>query len=255
MSTFYAAICRLLPEETKWEIASDEDNINCLTRIAHGSGEAVDEFILSNMRLVSGVVTKFIARHPKSQYLAEDMFSEGLWTLTKGVKTIAARLQADITWLPRLTEHWGETNNGLNMLGYLYISIYRNVQECYELESSIPISKKIRDRHTPPGKDHPTLKVDIPAEYFELESCEPFNVVHLMEDILGVCETQDDEFIILSTLTMMEREEVAEQLGISVITLWRRKKALYKRFCDEENMDLKPKARKSRESRESSPSD
>lgn len=248
MSTFYDAIRHLLPEDGTDDIPTEKENIAALSLIASGCNEAIDTFIISNMRLVSGIVTKFIARHPKSQYLADDMFSEGLWTLTKSVKIIATRLQNDPSGLPRLIESWGETSNGLNVLGYLYISVYRNVQECYELESSTPISKKIRNRHTPPGRDRPTLKVDIPDEYFELESCDPFNVVHLMEDILGVCETPDDEYILLSALTMMDREEVAEQLGISVVTLWRRKKALYQRFCEEENMVWKPlKVRKPKE--------
>lgn len=216
------------------QIPSTEDNIACFKRIVEGSDEAIEEFILSNSRLVSGVVARFIKIHPNSQYLADDMFSEGLLAFTKVIDILAKALRDDP--VENLDAMWREDDNGFNVIMYLYIAIYRDVQECYELDSSEPISQKIRERHTPPGKKYPTRKVDIPDEYFEYAACDTFSVIYLMEDILGICPTPEDEFILKSGLTMMENEEVAEHLGISIPTLWRRKKFLYRKFCTQQEI-------------------
>jgi len=241
MQTFYDDIRRSMTDEG--QPPTIEENISCFQRIVEGSDAAIDEFILSNMRLVSGVVSRFIKIYPKSRYLADDMFCEGLLAFTRSIKILAQTLRKNPEKVDNLGEMWREEDNGFNVVIYLFIAIYRDVQRCYELDSSETISERMQERHTPPGRKYPTRKIDISDEYFERTSCDTFSVTYLMEDILGICHTEEDEFILKSGLTLMDNREVAQHLGISVTTLRRRKKCLYGRFCTQQEIPLIPPSR------------
>lgn len=230
MRPFYRDINRLLGDKSPDAAPSTQENIECLQRAIAGDDGAIDEFIIKNMRLVGGVIAKFISLHPSAQYLVDDLFSEGLLFLTEGVNR----------WVRNAREKEGDYFTGkedkISILGYLYIAIYRNVQRYYELDSTDTISETLRSRHTPPGGEAPTRQIDIPQDWIENQTYDAFVEIYCLERIYGACQTEEETLLVNARLAGLTQKEIARELGISVPTTRKREQKLYKRFCKQQGL-------------------
>jgi DNA-directed RNA polymerase sigma subunit (sigma70/sigma32) len=230
---FYDDINHLLGSaETK--IPTIKENVECFKRAIDGDDDAIDEFIVNNMKLVGGVVTKFIALYPRAQYLVDDMYCEGLMILTRSVRRWVARIRDNREEYRGKLDILGDGD--VNILGYIYIAVYRNVQECYERESSETISEKMRALHTPPGSDSPTRKLDFPQEWFENQTYDAFEEIFYLEKIHGTCKTDVEKRIIDSRLLGLSQKEVAKKVGLSAPTIRKYERTLYSRFCKQQGL-------------------
>jgi len=229
MKPFYKDINRLLGSKSPSAAPSIKENIKCLRQAIAGDDGAIDEFIIKNMRLVGGVITKFISLHPSAQYLADDLFSEGLLFLTEGVNR----------WVRNAREEGYDhfvNKDKISILGYLYIVIYRNVQQYYELDSTDTISATLRSRHTPPGDEAPTRQIDIPQDWIKNQTYDAFVEIYCLERIYGACQTEEETLLVNARLVGLTQKEVAKELGISVPTTRKREQKLYKRFCKQQGL-------------------
>jgi len=215
--------------------ADPVQNRECFKRAIEGSEEAVQEFITTNMRLVATVVNRFMQRYRSSIYLADDMFSEGLFVLIRAVRTLMKYLPEDAEKLQHGLASFGrETDEtDFNVIMYIYVCIYRAVQQLYETDSSDPISERFRTRHTPKGRDLPTRKVNLNTFDFEMISCDPFQEIYLFEDIMDTCQTDDERFIVSRRLEGYIDREIAKELNCDRSYVTHVKNRLYKRFCGE----------------------
>jgi hypothetical protein len=238
----YEAIEHLLSVDNPTTAPTLRDNFDCLRRAVRGDDMAIDEFIINNMRLVSAVVIKFISIHPSAVYLEDDLFSEGLLTLTRGVRDRVMVMReafdelGELDAIDELVE-----NDDYNTIGWLYVAISRQVQECYERDSSEPISKRYRERHTPPGSSSPTLKIDFANRWIDCDLCDPFQEIFLLEDILGACKDEVDTGMVYCRLDGLTQKDVAEKLGVSVKTVRSREKNLYRRYHKQKGVSIEGK--------------
>ena len=230
MEPFYKDINQLLGDKSPSGAPSTKENIECLQRAIAGDEEAIDEFIIKNMRLVGGIVTKFISLHPSAQYLADDLFGEGLLFLTEGVNRWVRDARE------RGYEHFTGNEEKISILGYLYIAIYRNVQRHYEIDSTDTISETLRSRHTPSGSDVPIRKVDTSQDWIENQTYDAFAEIFYLEQIYGACQTEEDTLLVNTRLAGLTQKEIAKELGISVPTVRKRERRLYKRFCKQQGL-------------------
>jgi len=216
-------------------------NRDCFRRAVEGSEEAVREFIMVNMRLVTTIIFRFMNRHPASEYLVDDMFSEGLLVLTRAVRTLAKYLPDDREkfqeGLASFTSPVNTTD--LNVIMYIYVSIYRAVQQLYEADSSDPISPRFRAKHTPKGQDTPTRKVNLDDYTFEGIPCDPFQIIYLLEDIRDTCQTDEEHFIIERRHEGYIDREIAKELNRDRSYVTRVKNRIFQRFCEER--DISPR--------------
>ena len=235
MTTFYDDINHLLGKSQVIRTPTVKENIECFSRAVNGDDAAIDEFILQNMKLVGGIITKFIQRVPRAQYLVDDMLGEGLVVLTRGVHRWVNRIRDN---RDDYQDDFGTLDTGktLNILGYLYVAISQNVQECYEKESTVPLSTKTRSRHTPSGSETPTMKVDLPQTCIENQTYDAFKEVFYLEEIYGACRTDEEKQIVDARLAGLTQKEVAKRVGLSPPTIRRREKALYTRFCKQQGL-------------------
>ncbi len=230
MKPFYKDINRLLGDKSPSTSPSTKENIKCLQRAIAGDNEAIDEFIVKNMRFVGGIVTKFISRHPSAQYLADDLFSEGLLFLTKCVNHWVRDVRE------KGSKHFTGNEEKISILGYLYIAVYRNVQRCYELDSTDTFSKTMRSRHTPSGSNTPTRQVDTSQGWIENQTYDAFQEIFYLEQIYGACKTEEETLLVNARLAGLSQKEISKELGISVPTTRKREKTLYKRFCKQQGI-------------------
>ncbi len=229
MRPFYKDINRLLGDKSPDAAPSTQENIECLQRAIAGDNGAIEEFIIKNMRLVGSIVTKFISLHPSAQYLADDLFSEGLLFLTEGVNR----------WIRdarERNEHFTGREEKISILGYLYIAIYRNVQRYYEVDSTDTISNTLRSRRTPLGGNTPTRRINVPQDWIESQTYDAFVEIFCLEQIYGVCQTEEETHLVNARLAGLTQKEVAKELGISVPTTRKREQKLYRRFCKQQGL-------------------
>ena len=227
--------------DIKQRLDGEEDQIDpvqnceCFKRAMTGSEEAIQEFIMNNMRLVTAAVNRFMVRHSKSSYLMDDMFSEGLLVLVRAVRTLVRYLPKDEEKLQHgLASFTSQVNaTDFNVIMYIYISIYRAIQRLYELDSSDPISERIRTGHTPKGLDRPTRKVNFSDSDCEGIPCDPFQEVYLLEAIADACQTDDEHFIINRRREGYIDREIAEELNCDRSYVTHTKNRVYRRFCEE----------------------
>ncbi len=215
------------------EHLSPEQNRDCFKRAVEGSEEDLQEFIVANMRLVTNAIEHFIARHPTSVYLDEDMFSEGLLALTRSTKTLVKQLQGDDEafriGLTSFTDRANPEENP-NVIMYIYVSIYRAIQMLYEIDSSDAISNRVRKLHTPSGKTLPTKRVEVPSTCFEELECDPFGEVFLLEAVFDVCKTDHERLVLEKRLAGYMDWQIAEELDCHRASITRVRNRLYKRF-------------------------
>lgn len=237
MKPFYKEISCMLGDESPDGAPTTEENMACLSRAVAGDDAAIDEFIIDNMRLVGGIVTKFIAVCPSSQYLADDMFAEGLLFLTESVRRLVRGARE--SGLPA-GDYFGfkakDCKDKINVLGYLYIVVYRNVQRHYELDSTDTISNTLRERHTPPGRNSPTRKVEIPQGMLESQTYDAFAEIFFLEQVYGACRTELETHMVDAKLRGLNKQEVAEELGVSKPTARKIERKLYRRFCRQQGL-------------------
>lgn len=229
MRPFYKDINRLLGDKSPDAAPSTRENIECLQRAIAGDDGAIDEFIIKNMRLVGSIVTKFISLHPGAQYLADDLFCEGLLFLTEGAKRWVGSAQES-------NEYFTGNEEKISILGYLYIAIYRNVQRYYEVDSTDTISDTLRSRHTPLGGNTPTRRIDMPQDWIESQTYDAFVEIFYLEQIYGACLTEEETHLVNARLAGLTQKEVAKELGISVPTTRKREQKLYRRFCKQQGL-------------------
>ncbi len=227
--------------DIKQQLETEEDQIDpvqnceCFKRAVDGSEEAIQEFIMNNMRLATIAVDHFRNRYPISAYLIDDMFSEGLLVLTRAVRTLVKYLPEDAEKFRQgLVSLMGPVKiPNFNIPMYIYVSIYRAVQQLYEQDSSDPISDRFRIKHTAKGQKFPTRKVSLDGFIFENTSCDPFQEIYLLEDIMDACQTDDEHFIIGKRHEGYIDREIAEELNCDRSYVTRVKNRVYKRFCEE----------------------
>jgi DNA-directed RNA polymerase specialized sigma subunit len=239
---YYGCISNLRPESSPNEPSpTTEWNIQQLAIAVSQDGlksdEAADLLITENMRLIGAAITKFTSLHQDAEYLIDDMFSEGLLALTKSIRVLVRHYKADPDKLRHFMENLDKTpNEKFNLLGYIYMSIYRAIQKCYEIDSSNPISARIRHKHTPKGASKPTRQVDMSPEYFVHLSEDTFNEIYLMEDIEGACVNDMEVNIAHLRSDGLTIQETADELGVSHATVWRGKNSIYARYCKQQGL-------------------
>jgi len=238
MSFYHEIKQQLEAEDPEGEI-NREQNRDYFQRAVKGSEEDVHRFITNNMRLVTTAVERFMKRHRASTYLVDDMFSEGLLTLTRAVRTLVKQLSVDEEkfqqGLASFVSDPGETD--LNVIMYIYISAYRAIQLLYEFDSSDAISARVRDQHTPEGHDEPTGKVDLQGFDFDYLPCDPFSEIFYLEDIMDSCTTDDERFIVEQRLHGYLDREIANEMGCKRANVTQIKTRVYRRFCREAGID------------------
>lgn len=213
--------------------ASPEKNRECFRAAVEGDDEDLNNFIVTNMRLVTNAIEHFMSRHPSS-YLVDDMFSEGLLALTRSTQTLARQLSEDEELLQiGLNSFMEETRQeeNPNVIMYIYISIYRAIQRLYEADSTDCISDRMRRQFTPSGETTPTKQVDVPGVCFEHLSWDPFEEIFLLENVLDVCKTDDERFFIEKRLAGYRDHEIATALGCHRASIPKMRNRLYYRFC------------------------
>lgn len=239
---YYDCISRLRPESKPNEPSPSLGwNISQLAMAVSQDGsksdEAADLIITENMRLIGAAITKFTALHPDAEYLVDDMFSEGLWALTRAVRTLVRHYKANPSKLQHFLENLDKIpSEDFNLLGYIYMSIYREVQKCYEVDSSNPISARMRHSHTPKGSTRPTRQVDMSPEYFTHLVEDTFNEVYAMEDIEGACVNDLEISIAHLRSDGLTIQETADVLDVSHATVWRGKNSIYNRYCKQQGI-------------------
>jgi hypothetical protein len=202
-----------------------------------GGDKAADLLITENMRLIGSAITRFTMLHPDAEYLVDDLFSEGLLALTTAIRTLVKFYKDNPEKLKDFLDHAGGTEGGkYNFIGYIYVTIYRMIQRCYEIDSSNPISKRMRERHTPKGCDKPTRQVDMPPDFFTYLTTDAFDEVYALENIEGACTEVIDFEIVHLRLVGKTLDEIAEILDIGQASVWRHRKALYQRYCKQQGI-------------------
>ncbi len=234
--SFYDNLRQLMGESSQLAGLDCDANRDCFEKAVNGSEVATHEFITNNARLVSTAVSRFMARRPSSTYLVDDMFAEGLLTLTNAVRTLTRRLRdEEATFLSALTS-FGDIDDEyecFHVIMYLYISIYRAIQRVYELDSSDAMSERTRQRHTAPGRCTPTRKVNVAEATFDALSQDPFREVFFYEGIIGTCKGAEEELIIQKRLEGFMDKEIAKMLACHRTYVTHTKNRLYRAFCDE----------------------
>jgi len=238
---YYDCISKLRPEAKPDDPAPlIEWNISQLVKAALSDGEESVEttnlLITENMRLIGAAISKFMALHPDAEYLIDDLFSEGLLALTKAVQTLVRNYKDNPEKVQDCLDTCESVETGYNFLGYIYVAIYRAIQYFYEIDSSNPISARMRERHTPPGMDTPTRKIDLSSEFFLLQTEDTFSEVYIMEDITGACNNQVELDIVKLKLSGKNLEDIGELLGIGESAAWRCRKELYQRYCKQQGI-------------------
>jgi hypothetical protein len=181
--------------------------------LASESVDTRDSFITSNMRLVAAATMKFIKRHPRSRYLMDDMFANGLYKFTVGVDTLIKRGRQDSE------EFWStigrdDGDGNFHVMTYLYITAYRGVQDMYERDAIKAISPAARERFTPESRDKPITKIDVSDFMLEGSFMDGGWALQVLDEILNVCKTDLQRAIINLRITKTD-EEIAQLLGIA----------------------------------------
>jgi hypothetical protein len=229
--SYFDAIAKSLGSDNPTSRPDPVENRDCFERAVKGSEEDIQKFIINNMRLVSSVVQRFIGHRKRAIYLEEDMFSEGLLVLTKSIRTLIKTLNKDDEKLQAALLSFVTEVEGFNVIMYIYISVYRAVQELYEKDSSDYISERMIERHTPSGQNKPVKKVDVGEGFFEGLIDDPFNEIFFMELLKDVCESEEECFVLDKLLEGFYEREIAEELGCDRPKISRMKTKIYRQFC------------------------
>lgn len=235
--SYFDAISKSLGDDNPDSRPTPAENRDCFELAVKGSEEDVQKFIINNMRLVSAVVQRFLRYHKRAIYLEDDMFSEGLLTLTKSIRTLIKTLNKDDEKLQAALLSFDIEVEGSNVIMYIYISVYRAVQELYEKDASDYISARMIERRTPIGQDKPVRKVDVGEGFFEGLIDDPFNEIFFMEALRDACETEEECFVIQKLLEGFYQSEIAEELGCNRTKISRLKTKIYRQFCEKNNFD------------------
>ena len=233
--SFYMDIRRLLGESNPEKAPTVQENIETFKRIEalkdspDATGE-VDDFITANFRLVASALIKFINRHPEAKYLVDDLFSVGLFQFTKATHTLLNKMKTDSEsfWI---TYGVLDEEGNLPLILYLYISVAREIQRAYEVDAARPIAKQRRERWTPPGKEFPIRKVNVPDRVFEQVEYDSFREIFLLEEIIDHCKTGEEEEIITLAITKSYRQ-IAKDIGRTTQYVLIVKDRIYERFCN-----------------------
>ena len=216
-----------------------EENARLFEEAKSGSNSATEMLITGNMKLVSAALGRFLASYPFAEYLVDDLFAEGLMVLSRGVQRLAKE-ESDVIFAELDEASLGsledEDETNYNPIGYLYISIYRAIQTLYERDSSVAIKDRTRDRNTPAGHNCPTKKLDRSMKFFEGLAQDPFAEIYCLEALQGSCQSPTDREIINLRVKGYNDYEIAEQLGIPRLKLWRARRRLYARYCNDNGL-------------------
>ncbi len=210
-------------------VPTQEENREHFKRIlACEDDTELDAFIFANIRLVACVVSKIFKRHRLSIYLIDDMFADGLCTMIRALRTLirSAKRDPEKFWSILGRE---EDSGEFYVLMYLYISIYREVQTCYEHDAIQPISERNITRFTPDGCDKPIRKIQIGPFWLEQIEYDHFKLIFLLEDIMEHCLTDFEHNVIIMRMTMRDYE-IARVLECSRQLVSRTRKKVYKRY-------------------------
>jgi hypothetical protein len=226
--SIYEDINSLLDDCGSSKVPTGQENREHFKRILVSEGNTeFDNFIRANLRLIADVLKKFLKRH-SATYLVDDLFSTGLYTMVLVLKLVVEQARED----PK--KFWSgigreDASGHFHVMMYLYISVYKKIQECYEHESVRAISSRTAERFTPDGGNKPVQKVNIPEHVFEQIESDSFEMVFLQEDILDHCHTDIEREIITMRLTMADRE-IAEILGFRREKVFFIRKEIYNRY-------------------------
>jgi len=233
----HANIGRLLVEygATNVKAPTPTENRNHFMRmLTCGDKTELNAYALANIRIASNVVTRFLKRHPWATYLIDDIFSTSLCTLFEALQTLVDKANHDpeVFWtdLGCLDE---EGRFPVSM--YLYISIYRSVQECFEEDAVQAISPEMIKRITLDWLTEPTIirKHQLTAGIEEGVEYNHFDSVDILNDALEYCQTDFERDIIRMRFESMDDTEIAKTLRISQQWVHRTRKKIgdrYKRY-------------------------
>lgn len=187
-----------------------EENLEHFKRVVLCEDDTeLDAYAIANIRMVASVVTKFLKRQRRAVYLLDDLFSTALCTMFYSLHSLVNQVKKDPE---KFWSEYGKITEEGNfpVAMYLYLSMYKNIQECYENEAVEAISNRSQWKFTPEGKQRPIRKRRLGTmDRFQYDH---FDLVYLWDDILEHCET-DFERSIVRMRTGMGDREIAESLG------------------------------------------
>lgn len=188
----------------------------------------LNAYAITNIRMVASVVTRFLKRHPWAGYLVDDIFSTALCKLFESLQTLVdnANCDPEAFW----TDIGHPDDQGRFPVSmYLYISMYRGVQRCFEEDAVQAISQEFIKKFTPIGADKPIRKHYMTKVIGEGLEYNHFDLVYLYDDILEHCKTDLERSIIEMRLTM-DDPEISEVLGQSRQKIQWTRTNVYERF-------------------------
>jgi DNA-directed RNA polymerase specialized sigma subunit len=176
----------------------------------------LNAYALANIRIASHAVTRFLKRHPWATYLIDDIFSTALCKLFEALQTLVDKANHDPEGFWTDLGCLDEEGRFLATM-YLYISIYRSVQKCFEEDAVQAISPEMTKRLTLDWLTEPTTirkhkltdGVEAGVEYNH------FDLVYILNDALEYCQTDFERDIIRMRFENLEDPEIAESLECS----------------------------------------
>lgn len=225
----YDDISRLMNNYGTARAPTPEENLEHFKRVIICEDDTeLNAYAVANIRMVASAVTKFLKRHPRAVYLLDDLFSTALCTMFYSLHSLVNQVKEN----PE--KFWSEygkiTEDGkFTVAIYLYISIYKNIQECYENEAVKAISDRSRWNFTPINRQEPIRKRSLgTSDRFHFHY-DHFDLVYLWDDILEHCET-DFERSIVRMRTGMGDREIAESLGCTQQWVSRTRDIIHARY-------------------------
>jgi hypothetical protein len=208
----YANISRLLSKYGSAETPTHAENREHFMRLITCEDETeLNAYAISNIRMVASVVARFLKRHPWAGYLVDDIFSSALCQLFISLRSLVdkANQAPEDFWTDM--GHLDEDGR-FPVSMYLYISTYRSVQRCFEMDAVQAISPSTAAKFTPEGLDKPIRKWQLTKMVSDSLECDHFGVIYLWDDILEHCETDFEQSVIKMRLDMND-QEIADILG------------------------------------------
>lgn len=215
---------------TKTECLEPSEQQAAFEKAVKGTRADVDNYIICNTRLVSAAITNLLTARNSARYLIDDMFSAGLMALTHAVHVVIEKVREyDGEKLQATFDQWGKDGPEISVAPYLYVSIYREIRDLYERDSSEPLTKRRRRALLNSGG---TLTRKINAPNFIFKAAEDYTLasVEALYGILSIARTPDEHALLELKLTHTE-VEIAEILGMSQPGVSRLLTKLHQRFC------------------------
>ena len=188
-------------------------NLALYPQVAAGDPDAIKRMIELNMPLVVYKADMFVRAFPSTEYLVDDMISEGFLGLTEAVNLMA---QTGAVEEP-------------NPTGFMSEGIKRRIGAVADSGYGSTIASRDdrrRNRSTPMA----------PAEVRDSETEDPAGMVELRDLIDSCCETDLERQIVALREKAYSDREIAAQLELPYSTIYLTRREIYARFLEKSGM-------------------